>query len=77
MNGLGSTYGKLGEFGIAVAYLEQQLVIVSEMGDSFQARAYGTMGDVLLAHNGHEMEAIEVYQKACGFLETIKRTEQA
>jgi len=71
LNGLGSTYGKLGEFRIAVGYLEQQLVIVSEMGDSVaEARAHFTMGDVLLAQGGHEKEAIEMLQKARGISQT-------
>jgi len=72
LNRLGSTYGQLGQFGIAMDYVEQELAIVSKMGDILQARAYRTLGDVLLAKGGHEKEAIEVYQKACGFLETTK-----
>jgi len=47
LNGLGSNYGKLGEFGIAVVYLEQQLAIVSEKGDSVaEARAHFAMWEL-------------------------------
>jgi len=71
LNGLGSNYGKLGEFGIAVGYLEQQLAIVSDMGDSVaEARAHFAMGNVLLAQGGREKEAIQMLQKARGISET-------
>jgi len=69
-NGLGNNYGHIGEFGIAMECLEQGLEICSEMGKRYgQARGYAYMGDLLVAQDGREKEAIEMFQKACGILE--------
>jgi len=55
---------------IAVVYLDQQLEIVSEMGDSVaEARAHFAMGNVRLAQSGHEKEAMKpsrCYRKLAG-----------
>jgi len=69
--GLGNSHGRVGDYEKAMKYLERELVALSELGNIFgQGRAYSVMGDVLLAQDGREKEAIEMFQKASGILET-------
>jgi len=68
LNGLGLNYGRMGEYGNAMAYLEQALVIESKGGDDRKRMTYCAMGDVLVAQKGREKEAILMYQKK-GLLE--------
>jgi len=68
--GLGYNPGRLCDYDKAMEYLEQGLVPLSDTGDiPGQGRAYSYMGDVLLAQDGREQEAIEMLQKANGILE--------
>jgi len=66
LNGLGHNYVRMGEFGIAMDYFEQALAIACQLGDRNNlGMTYADMGDLFLAQAGREMEAIEMFQKAC------------
>jgi len=64
---LGHNYGRMGDFGNAMAYLEQTLAIESEEDDTI-AKTYCAIGDVLKAQEGREKEAILVFQNVLGCL---------
>ena len=67
--GLGRNYGFMSDYGSAMAYLEQALVIESELGDDRIGMTYTAMGDVLVAQEGREKEAILMFQKSVGLFE--------
>jgi len=75
LNGLGHNYGLVGDYGKAMAYLEEALVIESERGDDRKGLTYTAMGDVLVAQEGREKEGILIYQKCVGFLEGGNKSE--
>ena len=68
LNGLGHSYGFIGDYGNTMAYLEQALVIESERGGDGM-ETYCGMGDVLVAQEGREKEAILMFQKSVGLCE--------
>jgi len=71
LHGLGNNHGHLGDYEKAMEYLDQGLVALPELGDIFeQGRVCSVKGGVLLAQDGREKEAIEMFQKASGILET-------
>jgi len=71
LHGLADSHGRVGDYDKAMKYLELELVALSELGFIVeQGRNHSCMGDVLLAQDGHEKEAIEMFQKASGILET-------
>jgi len=53
----------------AMAYLEHAMVIESEGGGDGIGMMYCAMGDVLVAQEGREKEAILMFQKCCGLFE--------
>ena len=55
---LGDNYGRMGDYGKAMACLGQALVIASELGGDRIGLTYCAMGDVLVAQEGREKEAI-------------------
>jgi len=63
LNGLGFNYGRMGDYGRAMECLEQALVIEYELGRDRIGKTIGTMGDVLVAQEGREKEAILMIQK--------------
>jgi len=66
---LGKNYALLGEYENAMEFLKEALAIANMNGWCFfQASAFSSMGDVLVAQGGREQEAIEMYQQACGNL---------
>ena len=68
LQALGRIYGSLGDREHAMNYLEQALALVSEVGDINKeaiAKTHAAIGDLLIAMNGYEMEAIEAYQQCC------------
>jgi len=65
LNGLGHNYGLVGDYGKAMEYLEQ----APERGDDRKGLTYIAMGDVLVAQEGREKEAILMYQKCVGLFE--------
>jgi len=67
--GLGKNYGVMGDYGKAMTYLEQALVIESHRQGNGLGMAYGVMGDLLVAQEGREKEGILMYQKCVGVLE--------
>ena len=69
LHGLGYNYGCMGDYGNAMTYLEQALVIQSEWGDDRKRKTYTAMGDVLVAQEGREKEGILMFQKCVGLLE--------
>jgi len=69
LHGLGRNYGSKGEYVNAMAHLEQAVVIASGLGGYSLAITYNTMGDLLVAQEGREKEAILMFQKCCGLLE--------
>jgi len=76
LNGLGQNYGRMGrDYGNAMAYLEQALGFESERGDVRIGMTYSTMGDVLVAQEGHEKEAILMYQNSFGLFEEANLSE--
>ena len=76
LHGLGNNHGRVGDFEKATEYLDQELVALSKLGDIFgQGRVCSVMGDVLLAQDGREKEAIEMFRKASGILETCDDPE--
>jgi len=71
LHGLGNNHGRVGDFEKSMMYLDQGLLALSELGNIFgQGRAYAAIGDALLAQDGHEKEAIEMFQKSYGILDT-------
>jgi len=71
LRGLGDNHRRMGNYDKAMEFLEQGLVPLSETGDIVgQGRVYSCMGEVLLAQDGREQEAIEIFLKAYGILET-------
>jgi len=77
LNGLGFNYGRMGDYGKAMAYLEEALVIESERGDDRKGLTHCAMGDVLVAQEGREKEAIVMYQKCVGLFEQGNATSEA
>jgi len=76
LHGLGGNHRRMGDYDKAMEYLEQGLIPLSETGYIVgQGRVYYIMGDVLLAQDGREKEAIEILQKASGILETCNDPE--
>ena len=69
LNGLGFNYGRMGDYGKAMAYLEQALVIESERGDDRKGMTHCAIGDVLVEQEGREKEAILMFQKCVGLCE--------
>jgi len=69
LNGLGHNYGRMGDNDNAMACLEQALVNRSELGVHRILMAYTAMGDVLVAQEGCEKDAILMFQKCCGLFE--------
>ena len=69
LHGIGSNYGRMGDFGNAVAYLEQSLLLESKRGGDRILVAYGRLGDVLALQQGREKEAILMFQNCAGLLE--------
>jgi len=57
------------DYGNAMAYLEQALVRESERASGKIGMLYSAMGDVLVAQEGREKEAILMFQKYVGLLE--------
>jgi len=55
---LGYNYRCMGDYGKAMAYLGQALVIASELGGDRIGLTYRAMGDVLVAQEVREKEAI-------------------
>jgi len=75
LHGLGDNHGRVGDYEKALKYLDQELVAVSKLGFIVeQGRTHSCMGDVLLAQDGREKEAIEMFQKASGIFETYNDT---
>ena len=66
LNGIGHNYGCMSDYGNAMAYLDQALVIESELGGDSIGTTFCTSGDVLVAHEGREEEAILMFQKCVG-----------
>jgi len=75
LHGLGHNYGRMGDYGNAMAYLEQALLTGSEWGDNFIGMTYTAMGDVLVAQDGREKEGILMFQKCCGLFEEGNTSE--
>ena len=69
LHGLGHNYGRMGDYDNAMVCLEQALVIQSERGDDRIGMTYTAMGDVLVAQEGREKEAILMFQKSVGLFE--------
>ena len=69
LHGLGHNYGRMGDYGKAKTYLEQVLAIESERGDDRIVKTYRAMGDVLVAQEGREKEAISMFHKCAGLFE--------
>jgi len=69
LHGLGHNYGCMGDHDNAMAYLEQALLIESERGDHKIGMTYCFMGEVLVAQEGREKEAILMLQKCVGLFE--------
>jgi len=65
LNVIGHNYGRMGDYGNAMTYMEQALVIESERGED-SIRTYSAMGDVLAAQEGLEEEAILMFLKCIG-----------
>ena len=65
LNVIGHNYGRMGDYGNAMTYMEQALVIESERGED-SIRTYSAMGDVLAAQEGREKEVILMFQKCVG-----------
>jgi len=66
LHGIGHNCGVMGDYGNAMAYLEQALVIG---GDDRIGMMHTAMGDVLVAQEGREKEAILMFQKRVGWIE--------
>ena len=75
LHGLGCNYGRMGDCGNAMAYLEEALVIDSERGDDRIGMTYCAMGHVLVAQKGREKEGILMYQKCVGLFEKGNTSE--
>ena len=69
LNGIGRNYGSMSDYGSAMEYLDQALVFEYELGGDRIGETYCTMGDVLVAQEGREKEAILMFQKCVGFFE--------
>ena len=69
LDGLGNNYRRMGEYGNAMAYLDQALVIESERGGDRIVMPYIIMGNVLVAQEGREKEATLTFQKCVGLFE--------
>jgi len=65
---LGRNYGCIGDYGNAMEYLEQSLALDFERGADGRG-TYCAMGDVLVAQEGREKEAILMFLKCVGLLE--------
>jgi len=66
---IGHNYERMGDYRKAMACLEQALVIDSERGDYRIGMTCTAMGDVLVAQEGREKEAILMFQKCVGLFE--------
>jgi len=69
LNGLGRNYGRMGDYDNAMACLEQALVNRSELRVHRIRLVYIAMGDVLVAQEGCEKDAILMFQQCCGLFE--------
>jgi len=76
LHSLGHNYGRTGEYGNAMAYLEQALLIESERGDDKIGVIYCAMGDVLVAQEGREKEGILMFQKCAELFEEGDTSEE-
>jgi len=81
LNIVGHNYGRMGDYGNAMACFEQALVIDSERGGDRGGgdrigRAYSCMGDMLEAQEGREKEAIVMFQKSVGYFDEGNTSEK-
>jgi len=81
LQGLGYNYQRMGDYEKAMMYFELRLLARSDylkraLGRNDLGKAYSCVGGVLLAQDGREQEAIEMFQKASGILETCDEPEE-
>ena len=69
LNGIGRNYGSMSDYDSGMEYLEQALVIEYELGGDRIGKTYCTMGEVLVAQEGREKDAILMFQKCVGLYE--------
>ena len=66
----------MGDYGNAMECLEHAMIIESERGDDSTVMTYAAMGDVLVAQEGREKEAILMFQQSCGLFEEGNLSEE-
>ena len=73
LDGLGLSYGFMGEYRIAMEYLEMVLTIEIKQGDRVaHAKVYRGMGDILTHQDGSAKETVDLYQKSCDIFDYLR-----